>query len=145
MSSSDFPERRLAFLLKRVQHSFRTRVDDALRPLKLTAPQFAVLAAVDLDTGISNAELARLAFVAPPTMHGILANLERGGLLQRSPHSQNGRVLGISLTALGQNVYTEACSHVEEIEHLLADAVGDDSQGRFTETLLRCAESLEDK
>jgi predicted Holliday junction resolvase-like endonuclease len=35
------------------------------------------MAAVAAVAGISNAELARVAFVTPQTMQGILANLER--------------------------------------------------------------------
>ena len=38
-------------------------VRGTLRPLALIAPQFIVLTAVDTDNGISNAELARMAFV----------------------------------------------------------------------------------
>lgn len=56
-------------------------MDEALRSLGLTAPQYAVLSAVELEAGISNARLARAAFVTPQTVQGILANLERQGLL----------------------------------------------------------------
>ena len=142
MSSTGFPEQRLSFLLKRAQHTFRTRVDDALRPLELTAPQFAVLTAVDTVAGISNAELARVAFVTPQTMQGILANLERAGLLTRSPHPQHGRILCSALTKQGRRVLGEAGQRVQEIEHLLIAAVGTENVATFADMLSRCASGL---
>lgn len=136
------PEHRLAFLLKRAQHAFRTRVDDALRPLNLTAPQFAVLAAVNTDAGISNAELARLAFVTPQSMQAILANLERAGLLTRTPHPQHRRILCSALTDRGREVYEQARREVDEIERLLVAAIGSENADHFADMLSRCADKL---
>ena len=48
MSSSGMPDsvaRRVGYALKRAQHALRTRMDEALRPLGLTAPQYAVTGA----------------------------------------------------------------------------------------------------
>ena len=142
MSSARLPVQRLGFLLKRAQHTFRTRVDDALRPLELTAPQFAVMVAIQKDTGISNADLARVAFVTPQTMQGILANLARAGLLTRSPHPGHGRILCSALTERGARVLQQAGQRVEEIERLLADAVGRENTRLFAGMLSRCADGL---
>jgi len=142
MPSTDPAAQSLGFLLKRAQHTFRTRVDDTLRPLDLTAPQFAVLSAVETVAGISNAELARLAFVTPQTMQGILANLERSGLLTRSPHPQHGRILCSALTEQGRQVLGQARKRVQEIERLLADAIGPEYQADFADMLSRCADRL---
>lgn len=142
MSSDVVPDYRLASLLKRAQHSMRTRIDDALRPLKLTAPQFAVLNAVDVDPGLSNAELARLAFVTAPTMQGILTNLERDGLLARTPHPQHGRILRSELTDRGREVLQRARQQVGEVERLLADALGQEDAARFADMLARCTDRL---
>lgn len=131
----------LGFLLKRAQHAFRTRIDDALRPLGLTAPQYAVLAAVDAVAGISNAALARAAFVTPQTMQSILANLERDGLMTRRAHPGHGRILCSELTERGRRVLVEARLRVEAIEALLAEAVGGE-RAAFEEMLARCAERL---
>lgn len=142
MSSAEGLRSGLAFLLKRAQHSFRTRVDDQLRHLKLTAPQFAVLAAVNADAGISNAELARLAFVTPQSMQGILAGCERAGLLTRKPDPQHGRILRSTLTREGRKVFREASQRVDEVERLIYDSVGEENVVRFGEMLTRCANRL---
>lgn len=104
MSSSDMPEpvaKRLGYALKRAQHALRMSMDEALRPLALTTPQYAVLCAVEAEPGLSNARLARAAFVTPQTMQGVLANLERAGLLHRRPDPHHGRVLCSELTGAG--------------------------------------------
>jgi DNA-binding MarR family transcriptional regulator len=144
MSSSQTHPQSLGFLLKRAQHAFRTRVDNALRPLGLTAPQFAVLAAIDRVAGISNAALARLAFVTPQTMQGILVNLERDGLLVRSPDRHHGRILGNALTDGGKQVLEQARHSVDDIERLIGEAVGADEAPAFAAMLSRCAERLGD-
>lgn len=95
----------------RGHHTFRTRIDDALSPLELPVPQFAVLTAVDTGNGISNAELAR---VACPQEQGIPTNLE--------PARFSGW----------------RAKRVQEIERLLADAVGPENTARFAGILSRC-------
>ena len=72
--------KRLGYVLKRAQHALRIRMDEALLPLALTTPQYSVLSAVELAPGISNAALARAAFVTAQTMQGIVTNLERDGV-----------------------------------------------------------------
>ena len=99
---------RLGYILKRAQHALRTMMDDALGPLGLTAPQYNVLSAVQLQPGISNASLARAAFVTAQSMQGIVANLERVGFLRRKPHPTHGRIRPSELTENGVEVLTKA-------------------------------------
>ncbi len=73
-------------------------MDEALRPIMLTTPQYAVLCAVEAEAGLSNARLARAAFVTAQTMQGVLVNLERDGLLERRPDPAHGRILRSELT-----------------------------------------------
>lgn len=146
MSSADPPVEApvsLGYHLKRAQHAFRTRIDEVLRPLGLTAPQFAAMSAVEAVAGISNAELARAAFVTPQTMQGILVNLERAGFLTRTAHPEHGRILCNALTRKGLRVLGQARLRVKQIERLLAHAVGVENTARFVDMLIRCADKLE--
>ena len=92
----------IGYNLKITQHRLRQRLDAELGRVGITAPQNAVLLAVAGNPRISNAELARAAFVTPQTMQAILVNLERAGLIARSPHPEHGRVIMTELTATGQ-------------------------------------------
>ena len=145
MSTASMPDpmaRRLGYALKRAQHALRTRMDDALRPLGLTSPQYSVLSAVELEEGISNARLARAVFVTPQTMQGILANLERDGLLVRQADPEHGRILRSGLTSRGQTVLARAHRLVEEVEHVMISSVGKAEAARISGLLSQCADAL---
>ncbi|MCO1578975.1 MarR family transcriptional regulator [Crossiella sp. SN42] len=58
-------------------------MDAALRPLELAVPQYACLELLGQRPGLSNAELARGAFVTRQSMNGVLRGLPERGLVTR--------------------------------------------------------------
>ena len=72
-----------------------------MRELGLTTPQYAALSALEESPGLSGVALARHSFVTPPTMNGIVTNLENAGLVVRRRHPEHGRVLQAYLTEEG--------------------------------------------
>ncbi len=144
-SSNGMPEpmaRRLGYVLKRAQNALRTRMDDVLRPLGITAPQYAVLTAIELEPGLSNAALARAAFVTPQTMQGIVANLERDGLLQRSGDPAHGRILKTELTPHGAAVLAKAHAAVADVEAVMIGTLSAPDVIRLTALLATCADNF---
>src|ERR1700691_5495685 len=107
---------RLGYVLKRAQHALRTSMDGRLSHLGMTTAQFNVLSAVELQPGISNASLARGAFVTAQSMLGIVANLEKMGLLRRTPHQIHGRIMQSELTKKGSAVLASACQAIHDVE-----------------------------
>lgn len=145
MSSGDMPApvaKRLGYALKRAQHALRVSMDEALRPLALTTPQYAVLSAVEAESGLSNARLARAAFVTPQSMQGILANLERDGLIERRPDPDHGRVLRTELTTSGRDALGRAHRAVHVVEQRMVTAFGPAAADRVAAQLSRCADEL---
>jgi DNA-binding MarR family transcriptional regulator len=133
---------RIGYMLKRVQAALRARMDEVLRPHGLTAPQLAVLAALEREGGLSNAELARRAFVRPQTMVRILVNLEALGLVSREPHPTHGRLLPASLTRKGERMVAAGRAGVEEVERALLADLGEEERRQLLDLLLRCALAL---
>ena len=75
--------RRIGYVLKQAQSALRSRMDEALRPLDLTVPQYACLEL--LGTGpLSNAELARGVFVTAQSMNAGVRSLQERGLITRA-------------------------------------------------------------
>src|ERR1700678_3261487 len=107
---------RVGYLMKRAQMILHNAMADALRSHHLTVTQFAVLTGLDEEPGLSNADLARRAFVTPQSMHAVLQELERLQLIVRSPHPQHQRVLQVALTGAGRRTLTSAAAAVEAIE-----------------------------
>jgi DNA-binding MarR family transcriptional regulator len=147
MSSADVPDlmtkRHPGYALKRAQHALRTSMDKALRPLGLTSPQYAVLCAIELDPGISSAALARTAFVTAQTMQGIVANLERAGLLERRIDPSHGRILKSELTKKGAKTLRDAHARVREIEAITFGLLSPAEVESLAAWLTACAEALD--
>ena len=80
----------------------RLRFVRKLADIGVTPPQFLVLTMLDSYPGASGADVARLALLTPQTVHGIIINLERDGLIARSAHPVHGRVQVITLTKMGR-------------------------------------------
>lgn len=141
-SSSGDPYATIGFALKQAQQALRARMDSGLREIGLTTPQYAVLAFLEVESGASNAELARRAFVTPQTMQAILVGLERSGFIARTPHPGHGRVQTTELTAPGRDALAAASGIVAEAEARLRDAVTPLDPQLVTAMLLRLAEAL---
>src|SRR5271169_3109099 len=134
--------KRLGYALKRAQHALRTRMDEVLRPLNLTTAQYAVMSVIEQEAGISNAGLAKAAFVTPQTMTGILANLHRDGLLCREADRYHGRILRSELTPAGKKNLAQAHRVVGELEKIMLKAVGRAKAANLAELLSQCADNL---
>ncbi|WP_034303706.1 MarR family winged helix-turn-helix transcriptional regulator [Herbaspirillum sp. RV1423] len=135
----------IGYNLKITQHRLRQRLDAELARLGITAPQNAVLLAVAGNPRISNAELARAAFVTPQTMQGILVNLERRGLIVRSPHPEHGRVIMTELTTAGQNAVTDGAKAADAVERQMLSRLSTEEARLLCELLKRCAAALDEE
>jgi DNA-binding MarR family transcriptional regulator len=133
----------IGYNLKITQHRLRQRLDTELARLGITAPQNAVLLAVSGNPRISNAELARAAFVTPQTMQAILVNLERGGLIVRSPHPEHGRVIMTELTTAGERAVAEGAKAADLVERQMLSMLSAEEARVFCELLKRCASALD--
>lgn len=134
--------KRLGYALKRAQHALRMNMDYALRPTGMTMPQYALLCALEAEPGLSNARLARAAFVTAQTMQGILSNLERDGVVARTADPHNARVLRAGLTAKGQIALERAHRAVAGVEERLVASFGPSMVGPVAEALYKCANDL---
>lgn len=92
------------------------RLDTALRPLELTVPQYACLELLRRRPGLSNAELARGAFVTRQSMNGVLRGLLDRGLLTRPTTAPHGRARPTQLTPIGRERLLAASAAVLAIE-----------------------------
>jgi DNA-binding MarR family transcriptional regulator len=117
-------------------------MDELLEPIGLTVPQYNVLSAVQLQPGISNAALARGAFVTAQSMQGIVANLERIGLLCRKPHPTHGRIRQSELTEKGDVVLAKAHKLLIGVEEAMTSGFKKEEIEALRSLLHRCAENM---
>jgi DNA-binding MarR family transcriptional regulator len=115
---------------------------DALGPSGLTVTQFAVLTALEEEPGLSNADLARRAFVTPQSMHAVLQELERRQLLVRRAHPQHRRVLRAELTEGGRRTLGEAADAVDAVEERMLATLSEPARSRLAGALSSCVDAL---
>lgn len=133
----------LGYKLKQTQHSLRLHMDKALRGLDLTTPQYAVLAQLEIRPGVSNAALARSAFITAQTMHGIVSNLEKRHLVKRKSDPQHGRILCTELTKQGHKIVQEAHNIIRKIEANMTSTITEDNKVLLEKLLLECFNNLQ--
>jgi DNA-binding MarR family transcriptional regulator len=133
----------LGYKLKQTQHSLRLRMDEALRTLDLTTPQYAVLAQLELRSGISNADLARASFITAQSMHGIVSNLEKSNLVKRKRDPQHGRILCTELTKQGMKVVQQAHKIISKVEATMISTLTENNKALLEKLLIECFSNLQ--
>ncbi|MBA8957431.1 MarR family winged helix-turn-helix transcriptional regulator [Actinomadura namibiensis] len=131
----------VGYVLKQVHAALRTAMDEALRPLDLTVPQYACLELLGQTPGLSNSELARRAFVTRQSMNLVLRRLQERGLLTRPDQAPHGRALPSELTQDGHAMLREASMAVRAVEKQLFSPLSRQQQLRLREDLTECLAS----
>ena len=134
---------RIGHVLKRAKAALRAAMDEALSAKELNTPQFAALFALTQEPGLSNADLARRAFVTPQTMIRIVEGLESRGLIVRTPHPTHGRVLETSLSPSGKKLVAACSRAVIDVEARMLRLLSAREQKQLFALLSRCVEGLE--
>ena len=137
-------ERRPGYLVKRLSTTMRSRMDESLRPLGLTVPQYVCMKALYDTPGVSGAEIARRAFVSRQSVHQLLFELRARGGVEQEP-STNGLRRGVArLTEEGLANIEAALAPVDALEETMLSALSDEERILFNDMLLRCEAAVKD-
>jgi DNA-binding MarR family transcriptional regulator len=66
--------------------------------------------------------------ILPPNLVGLIKALEKRELIERRPHPQDGRALGLHTTAAGQQLMKQAEKQAAEMERLAAHRLAPQEQ-----------------
>ena len=78
---------------------------------------FSILSIIFHNPGITSKQLCGALNLLPPNLVGKIGALESRGLLARQPHPQDGRALGLHLTAEGQALMARAEAEAVALEN----------------------------
>jgi DNA-binding MarR family transcriptional regulator len=106
----------LSYALKVVENEMRQRMDLILKPLGLTSAQYSALAALEAESGLTNADLARRCSVTPQTMIRLVQTLEAGGFLEKTPDAGHSLKINFHLTPKARDVLCDAHVQVNTME-----------------------------
>ncbi len=116
------PEPRFVYLIGRVDRGLRALMEEALRELDLSIPEYTAMSVLERRPGLSNAQLARRSLIAPQSMIHVVARLEERGLLERRVDPSHARILPTHLTKDGETALQRAHERVGALEdELLGD------------------------
>src|ERR1700757_2016375 len=113
---------RVGYLVYRVERRLRARLDEELRLIGVSTPEYVTLSLLRERDGLSCAQLARWALVTPQAMNLVISGLERRKLVRRRPGPGRRRVLRASVTPKGLAVMAR-CDH--SMDRMEADMLGD--------------------
>jgi MarR family transcriptional regulator for hemolysin len=95
------------FLIYDTAQLMRRRADSRAREVGMTRAQWAVLARLERQPGISQNALAQLTDVEPITVGRLIDRLEASGHVERQPDPNDRRVWRLRLTAKATGLLTE--------------------------------------
>ena len=111
-----------------------------MAPYDLRIVDFSVLSLIAHNPGITSRQLCATLNVLPPNLVGLIAALERRGLIERRPHPSDGRAMGLHLTPAGVELTAQAEQTAAQLE--------EDATSRLTEaerkTLIRLLQKVYD-
>jgi len=133
---------RATYLIKELERAVRSRIDEIVQPLRLTAVQYTALSVLSRHPGMSSAELARRSFVSPQASNEMVSVLLRRKLIRRRVAGRGGRALGIFLTASGESTLAECDERVDALEAQLFGGLSSREEALFRETLRTCRDAV---
>lgn len=106
----------VCYVIARLERAVRRAIKERVEPYGLTVLQYTTLSVLRRRGELSNAQLARRAFMTPQSMSEVIDALERKGLIERNPHPNHRRVFPAVLTGTGQRVTAACDAEIEALE-----------------------------
>src|SRR5262245_49600607 len=115
-------EPRISYVVARLERAIRQAINERVKPYGLTTLQYTTLSVLGRRGELSNAQLARRAYMTPQSMSEVIDALEKKGLIERNPHPNHRRVFPAALTSEGRRVLAACDEAVDALEReMLAD------------------------
>ncbi|MCE2889971.1 MAG: MarR family winged helix-turn-helix transcriptional regulator [Hyphomonadaceae bacterium] len=126
-------------LLHRAQQAAADLHVAALGANGLTQRQFAVLAVLAAQDGVSQSELVVRTGIDRSTLAEMVARMEAKGLTQRTKSVTDSRANSVTLTATGRAIYEEAMPKLAEVDAAVLARLPVNKRAGFVDLLTRLA------
>ena len=110
-------------LLHRAHQAAVTLSAGALAMKGLTIRQFAVLAALHTQDGQNQSSLVTATGIDRSTLADMVSRMEKGGLIRRTPSTEDARAKAVSLAPAGEIAFQEALPQVQQADALLLNGL----------------------
>ena len=130
------------FLIYDVAQLIKRHADKRARLRGMTRAQWAVLARIERQPGITQSELAHLTDVEPITVGRLIDRLEATGFLERRPDPSDRRVWRLRLTSKSSSVLREIGALRKELHQTMSRGIDVGTLDTLTEGLQRMRKNL---
>lgn len=117
-----FLEGLIGYNARRASLAIGNQFYERMAPYGLKQADFSVLMLLAHNPGSTSRQLCATLDILPPNFVRLIGALDRRGLIERRPHPQDGRAVGLYLTAEGRALAAETSAIVGELE---AEVVAD--------------------
>ena len=135
-------EPRISYVIARLERAIRAAIGERVKPYGLTTSQYTTLSVVGTRSGLSNAQLARRAYMTPQSMSEVIDALETRGLIERRTRAGRGRALPAILTRKGRRVLDSCNRAVDELEEEMLRDLSADERALLAEGLTSAVRAL---
>ena len=129
------PEESIFFRLAKANQTSGRFWKNQLAPFKLTAAQGTVLAFLDVENGLTPAELGKRVRLDSATMTGVLARLEKAGLAERRQDREDRRSVRVHLTPEGRHTGRRVAAVLERAHATFTSPLSPDEAGQLAALL----------
>ncbi|MFB7293346.1 MarR family winged helix-turn-helix transcriptional regulator [Actinacidiphila glaucinigra] len=136
------PREHIGYLIWQLSQAYAIRIEQAMRPLRLTQAQFSALMHLSTYGAMSSAELARRCGVTPQSMGTAVQGLTERGLVERRAHPTHGRIIEISATPQGEELAVRAEQAIAPAEEEALSPFGAQERARVRADLQRMLATL---
>lgn len=133
---------RISYVVARLERAIRRSINERVSIFGLTVLQYTTLSVLGRRGELSNAQLARRAYMSPQAMSEVIEALESKGLIKRSRHPNHRRVFPATLTAKGRKVLASCEASVDAMETELLDGLTAEERTRLRESLIHAVRVL---
>lgn len=130
------------FLIYDVAQLVRRQADKRARISGMTRAQWAVLARLEREPGITQSRLAVLTDVEPITIGRLVDRLEASGLIERRPDPDDRRIWRLSLTPKSASILKQIAAFRRELHDEMAQGLDAPSLDALVKCLQRMRANL---
>lgn len=134
---------RMTYLVGRLNRALRRRLIAALIPYKLSVAQYTTLSVLHVRGHLSNAQLAKRAFITPQAMNEVMQGLEARKLVARQASSSHGRIVQLLLTQQGLELMHECDAAVYRLEQSMLAGLTALERKTVRAAIATCTQALE--
>lgn len=127
----------LAQLLKLAEMATRARLEQDLRPFRLSSGQLLILVRVEREGAITPADLARSLYQTAQSIGKLYPPLEQRGLLQRRTDESNARRILLELTPAAHDLLARVRVEIVDVDVEIADKLGPNGAEALEALLLK--------